>query len=193
VGLKLSSGGKTIAWRRDDVEMFAFHCDIPQGATVLDVTLDDASQPETTASARLARIKWNRLLVYPQGMSSDAVTVKASLKAPSGWRFASALPVASESKTELQFKDVSLTQLVDSPAIIGVNFRKLSLTSAGMMHELDLMADTTEALEMKPETLTGLARTCAGSLRVVWRTSLQKLQVSCDAERSRRQRGTGAS
>ena len=33
VGLKLSAGGKPIAWRRDDVEMFAFHCEIPQGVT----------------------------------------------------------------------------------------------------------------------------------------------------------------
>lgn len=156
VGLKLSAGGKPIPWRRDDVEMFAFHCDIPQGVTLLDITVDDASQPETTASAKLARIKWNRVLVYPQGMSSDAVVVKASLKLPSGWQFASALPVASESRNEFQFKEVSLTQLVDSPAIIGANFRNLPLTSAGMLHEIDIMADTAAALELKPETLTGL-------------------------------------
>src|SRR5689334_25192840 len=80
VGLKLSAGGKTIAWRRDDVEMFAFHCDIPAGVDVLDVTFDDVSQPETTASAKLARIKWNRLLVYTQGINSDAINVKTSLK-----------------------------------------------------------------------------------------------------------------
>ena len=156
VGLKLSAGGKSIAWRRDDVEMFAFHCDIPQGVTTLDVTLDDASQPESTASAKLARIKWNRVLVYPQGMNSDAISVKASLKLPLGWQFASALPVAGENREEFQFNEVSLTQLVDSPAIIGANFRKLPLSSAGMMHEIDIMADTTTALEMKPETLTGL-------------------------------------
>jgi len=156
VGLKLSSGDKLIVWRRDDVEMFAFHCDIPQGVTLLDVTLDDVSQPETTASAKLARIKWNRVLVYPQGMSSDAIIVKASLKLPSGWQFASALPIANENKDEFQFKEVSLTQLVDSPAIVGASFRKLPLTSAGMMHEVDIMADTTAALEMKPETSTGL-------------------------------------
>ncbi|HKN82624.1 MAG TPA: hypothetical protein VJW17_04275, partial [Pyrinomonadaceae bacterium] len=96
VGLKLSAGGKPITWRRDDVEMFAFHCDIPQGVTVLNVTFDDVSQPETTASAKLARIKWNRVLVYPEGTNSDAISVKASLKLPAGWRFASALPVASE-------------------------------------------------------------------------------------------------
>ena len=156
VGLKLSAGGKPIAWQRDDVEMFAFHCDIPQGVSVLDVTFDDASQPESTATPKLARIKWNRLLVYTQGMSSDAISVKASLKLPKGWRLASALPVISERNDELQFKEASLTELVDSPAIIGANFRKFPLSSTGTMHEIDMMADTTAALELKPETLTGL-------------------------------------
>ena len=155
VGLKLSAGGKSIAWRRDDVEMFAFHCDIPAGVDVLDVTFDDVSQPETTASAKLARIKWNRLLVYTQGVNSDAISVKTSLKLPAGWRFASALPIASDNKGELQFKEVSLTELVDSPAIIGANFRVFPLSSTGMTHELDVIADTPAALEMKPETLTG--------------------------------------
>ena len=156
VGLKLSADGKPIAWQRDDVEMFAFHCDIPQGVSVLDVTFDDASQPESTATPKLARIKWNRLLVYTQGMSSDAISVKASLKLPKGWRLASALPLISERNDELQFKEVSLTELVDSPAIIGENLRKFPLSSTGTMHEIDIMADTTAALELKPETLTGL-------------------------------------
>src|SRR5690349_7222368 len=158
MGLKLSAGGKTIAWRRDDVEMFAFHCDIPAGVSVLDVTFDDASQPESTASAKLARIKWNRLLLYIQGQNSDAISVKTSLKLPAGWHFASALPIASERNNELEFKEVSLEQLVDSPAIIGANFRKFPLSSEGVVHEMDVMADTNAALEMKPETLTGLKK-----------------------------------
>jgi predicted metalloprotease with PDZ domain len=156
VGLKLTANGKPIAWRRDDLEMFAFHCEIPQGVTTLDVTFDDVTQPETTASAKLARIKWNRLLVYPQGANSDSVTVKASLKLPSNWRFASALPITNDNRGELNFKEVSLTQLVDSPAIIGANFRTFPLSSSGTMHEMDVMADTTAALTLKPETLTGL-------------------------------------
>ncbi|HEY6121178.1 MAG TPA: hypothetical protein VIV66_14565 [Pyrinomonadaceae bacterium] len=156
VALKLSGNGKRILWRRDDLEMFAFHLDIPQGVNEIEVTFDDFSQPETTMSAKLARIKWNRLLVYPQGLNSDAIRVKASLTLPDGWKFATALPTTRENKNELQFKDVSLTELVDSPAIIGVNFRQLSLTSSGTMHEIDIVADTPAALEMKPETFTGL-------------------------------------
>ena len=98
----------------------------------------------------------------------------------------------SERNGELQFKEVSLTQLVDSPAIIGANFRKFPLTSTGIMHEVDAMADTTAALEMKPETLTGL-KAGRGSLRVVRRAPLSKLQVSRDPERSRRERRTRTS
>src|SRR4029078_2495928 len=145
IGLKLTADGKPIAWQRDDVEMVAFHCEIPPGVTFLDVTFDDASQPESTASAKLARIKWNRLLVYTQGVNSDAITVKASLRLPAGWKFASALPILNETNNELQFKEVLLTQLVDSPAIIGANFRTLPLSSTGTTHQIDIMADTTAA------------------------------------------------
>src|SRR6266571_4123057 len=31
-GLKFTTGGKTLAWRRDDVNMFAFHLEVPGGA-----------------------------------------------------------------------------------------------------------------------------------------------------------------
>src|ERR1051325_1220616 len=58
VGLKLSAGGKPVPWTRDDGEMFPFHCEVPPGASALEVTFDDVSQPGTTATARLARIKW---------------------------------------------------------------------------------------------------------------------------------------
>src|SRR5712692_3352874 len=39
-GLKISAAGKTIAWRRDDVDMYAFHLDVPAGVKELDVSLD---------------------------------------------------------------------------------------------------------------------------------------------------------
>src|ERR1700687_5181354 len=34
-GMKFSGGGKTIAWRRDLVEMFSIHLDVPAGVTTL--------------------------------------------------------------------------------------------------------------------------------------------------------------
>jgi len=156
VGLELRGNGKPVAWQRDQVEMFAFHCEVPQGVNELEVSFDDVSQPESTASAKLARIKWNRLILYPRELNSDTIRVRASLLLPAEWKFASALPVLSENKDEFQFKEVSLTELVDSPAIIGANFRRFALTSTGITHEIDAVADTPAALDMKPETLTGL-------------------------------------
>ena len=155
VGLNLSAQGKSIPWTRDAVEMFAFHCEIPAGVSTLEVSFDDVSQPATTMSARLARVKWNRVLVYPRGMNSDAVHVDASIKLPNGWKFATALPVQRERGEEVEFKEVSLTELVDSPLIAGANFRKVTLASAPLLHEMDIAADTPTALEVKAETLLG--------------------------------------
>ena len=155
VGLRVTANGKQIAWTRDPVEMFAFNCEVPQGVSELDVAFDEVSQPGTTMSARLARIKWNRVLVYPRGLNSDAVLVDASIKLPAGWKFATALPIARERQDEVEFKEVSLTELVDSPMITGANFRKLPLGSTPVLHEMDIVADSPGALEVKPETLRG--------------------------------------
>ena len=155
VGLRLSANGKEIPWTRDPVEMFGFQCEVPPGVSELEVTFDEAAQPGTTMSARLARIKWNRLMVYPRGMNSDAVRVDAAIKLPAGWQFATALPVQRERRDEIEFKEVSLTELVDSPMITGVNFRKLTLASTPVLHEMDIVADSPAALEVKQTTLQG--------------------------------------
>src|SRR5438552_3296496 len=154
-GLRLSANGKSIPWKRDAVEMFAFYCEIPGGVSALEIAFDDVSQPSTTMSARLARVKWNRLLLYPRGVSSDTVRVDASIKLPGGWKFATALPVLRERRDEIEFKEVSLTELVDSPLIAGANFRKVTLASSPLLHEMDIAADSPAALEVKPETLLG--------------------------------------
>src|ERR1700739_3907404 len=35
VGLQIKDGGQTVAWRRDDVNMFAYHVTVPAGASSL--------------------------------------------------------------------------------------------------------------------------------------------------------------
>ena len=39
-GIKFTAGGQVIPWRRDLVEMFSIHLDIPAGVTTLDADLD---------------------------------------------------------------------------------------------------------------------------------------------------------
>src|SRR5438105_4392598 len=47
VGLKIQGGGKTIAWKRDSVSMYAFHVEVPAGVSSLDVAFDFISPPES--------------------------------------------------------------------------------------------------------------------------------------------------
>ena len=156
VNLCITANGKTIDWRRDDVDMFEFHLTIPSGAKQIEIAFDDVSQPGTIASAELSRIKWNRLLVYPEGAKADNVNVTTSLKYPADWKYATALETANETANPVQFNQVTLTKLVDSPAVIGKFYKKIPLVEeGGAMHEIDAFADSAEALEYKPETLEG--------------------------------------
>jgi predicted metalloprotease with PDZ domain len=156
VNLFVTANGKPLEWRRDDVEMFAFHLTVPANVKQIEIAFDDVSQPATIASAQLSRIKWNRLLLYPQGAKSDDIQVVGSLKMPNDWKYATALPVARETKNAVDFKSVNLTTFVDSPAVVGKNFKRVPLgENGGAIHEIDIFADTPEALEYKPETLEG--------------------------------------
>ena len=156
VNFFVTANGKPLVWRRDAVEMFAFHLTIPEGVSQIEIAFDDAAEADTTASAQLARIKWNRLLLYPQGEKSDDIKVSGALKTPDGWKYATALPTAKESGNTIDFKEVSLTTFVDSPAVIGKYFKRVPLVNVnGAAHEIDLFADSADALDYKPETLAG--------------------------------------
>jgi len=129
VNFFVTADGKPLEWRRDDVEMFAFHVTVPTGVRQIEVTFDDASQPGTVATANLARIKWNRLLVYPRGVNSDNITVTASMRLPADWKCATALTETRNSGGTIYFNGTNLTEFVDSPAIIGRYFASVPLAT----------------------------------------------------------------
>jgi predicted metalloprotease with PDZ domain len=158
-GLKFSAGGKAIPWRRDLVDMFAFHLEIPPGATRLGVDLDFLqSAPASgfssgaSATASLEVLSWNQVLLYPKGPPVNELTFVPSLKLPAGWRFGTALPGAVEKGERIEFSPVPLSTLVDSPVLAGRYFRAIQLTPGqNPPHEMDMAADTATALAMPPE------------------------------------------
>ena len=153
-GLRFSAGGQTLVWKRDSVELFAFHITVPQGASSVDVKLDFLSTPDAggfssaaSSTSELAILSWNQMVLYPRGKASDDVEVAAELRLPQDWKFGTALPVARTSGNSVQFKPVSLTTLVDSPVLAGRHFRRIELSpGATPAHYLDIAADSDEAL-----------------------------------------------
>ena len=161
-GIKMEAAGQTLAWQRDPVDMYAFHVDVPAGAIELQVSFDtitndgSAGASGPAATTNVLDLNWNQVVLYPQGASSDAVQVEASLGPPSGWKFGTALPIATVTKggaNELiRFKPVSLTTLVDSPLIAGNHYRKIELTKPGEtpVHVIDMVGESDAALAMTP-------------------------------------------
>jgi len=160
-GLFFRVGGREIEWRRDDVDMFAFHCQVPAGVSELEVSLDYVSpagpssgRENPSATAQLAILNWYTVLLYPQGAKSDDLTYTASLQIPSGWKFGTALPLASETGAAIEFQPASLTALVDSPVLTGAHMRVIDLSPGQKPeHHIHIAAETESGLEVTPETV----------------------------------------
>jgi predicted metalloprotease with PDZ domain len=156
--LKFSSGGKTIPWQRDGVEMYAFHLNIPANTTTLDVSFDVVSELQAgstnavrTATDALAIILWNQLVLYPLGTQSDNMQITASLRLPAGWKLGSALHQTGSSGDTLQFAPTSLTTLVDSTGLAGKYFKTVELGGTRPVY-LHIAADDAAAIQISDAT-----------------------------------------
>jgi predicted metalloprotease with PDZ domain len=153
-GLKFSAGGNILKWRRDLLDGYTLHVEVPAGVNEIDAELDFLS-PATfeggfsagsSATDKMAVISWNQVLLYPKGWKSDDISYTASLKLPEGWKFGTPLPITNQSGNEIQFSTVSLTTLVDSPVITG-EFLKVVKRADDPLTEMDIAADSAAALD----------------------------------------------
>ncbi len=163
-GLKMRAAGKEIAWLRDNVDMYAFHVEIPAGAETLEVSLDYLSPAEASSSretpsstSQLAMLNWYMVSLYPQGTKTDDLIYVASLRLPDGWKFGTALPVAKESADEISFAPATYTTLIDSPVIAGSHFRHIDLSPGqSPAHMIHIAADGAAALQASPDEVQHL-------------------------------------
>jgi predicted metalloprotease with PDZ domain len=156
-GLKFTASGKTLKWRRDLLDGFTIHVEVPAGETEVNAELDFLS-PATfeggfsggsSATDKMAVISWNQVLLYPKGWKSDDLTYVATLKLPANWKFGTPLPITSTNEnngeTQISFQPASLTTLVDSPVITG-EFLKVVKLADDPLVEMDVAADSAAAL-----------------------------------------------
>jgi len=160
-GLVFTANGQTLKWRRDLVDGWAFHVEVPADVSSIDAALDFISPTGgnwgmysggATATDKIAVVSWNTVLLYPAGWTTDELTYEATLRLPPGWKFGTPLPIASQSGRDIHFQPVSLTTLVDSPVISGQYFRVVPLAD-NPVQEIDLAADSAIALQAPPEVL----------------------------------------
>ena len=136
-GLYIHAGGQKIEWKRDPVDVFAFHVDVPAGVTAVDVDFQFLS-PVSTREGRVVmtpemlNVEWNAVAMYPCRLllprREDPAEREAAGRAgrpPRRWR--------SRAKTGdgVDYKITTFNTLVDSPLIAGKYFKAFDLDPGG--------------------------------------------------------------
>jgi predicted metalloprotease with PDZ domain len=163
VSLHFSADGKPLTWIRDPVDMYRFHIPVPAGTSLLiaDFSLvgsyvaGNDFAPGNTSTPVQGDVNWDQIVLYPADTAADNVTIAASIKLPSGWSYATALPHPSLQVGTLHFDPVSLTTLVDSPLMCGSIMREFDITPKGVAqrHFIDLFEKSPEGLNVTPERI----------------------------------------
>ncbi len=159
--LKISANGRAVPWRRDAVDMYAFHFDAPSDAATVKVDFTVLLNPneQLLATRNIMVGNWNRYLLYQRNIDNEQYYVQPALILPTGWDYASALPVQSRSGDRVQFKTVTLETLVDSTTDMGRFVRHIQTWSDGQASAyLDLFADAPGDLVITDDIINAYKR-----------------------------------
>jgi predicted metalloprotease with PDZ domain len=158
-GLKIHANGVRLEWFRDPVNVYAFHVDVPDDVTTLElefqfVSAVDKAHGRIVMTPEMLNLQWLRAVLYPAGHFARQITVQPSIRLRAGWQLATALETASASDNFTVFKPVSLEHLVDSPIYAGRHFKRLDLNPGGSVPvHLNVFADRQDLLEVTPAQL----------------------------------------
>ncbi|HEY1579196.1 MAG TPA: M61 family peptidase [Terracidiphilus sp.] len=162
-GVLFTANGKTLEWRRDDVNLYEFHLTIPAGVTSLHAHVD--SIVTRRVSQRLAALEWEALMLYPAHVPVKEIPIQPSLKVPAGWGIGTALtPISGGSYpvpaagAVTRFAATNVEQLEDSPILTGLYFHEYPLApTISPKHFLDVAADAPEDANLRPAVLAEVA------------------------------------
>ena len=162
-GLVIRVGGQELTWKRDTINMYAFHINVPAGAAALDVSFQfvGATQPDqgrVVVTREMLNLQWEAVSLYPAGYYTRRIPVSASVTYPAGWQAATALrPVigaeaamSAVGDNTVTYQTVSYETLQDSPVFAGKYFRKDDL---GLGVTLNTVADDPKELVIPADVL----------------------------------------
>ncbi|QJU56933.1 M61 family metallopeptidase [Sphingomonas sp. AP4-R1] len=158
-GLTITTAdGKTIPWKRDMVDVFAFHLDVPAGTTAITATFQYLSptaenQGRVVMTPEMLNLQWDSVALYPAGYFTRGILIKPSAVYPEGWTSATALRPSGPSTAKgglVDYAPVAFDTLVDSPVFAGKFARTETLSP---QVTLNVFADKAADLAITPEEL----------------------------------------
>ncbi|MGZ8312628.1 MAG: M61 family metallopeptidase [Allosphingosinicella sp.] len=166
--LEITAGGRRLEWRRDPLDVYAFHVDVPAGVGEIRVAFQhlsptDSAQGRVTMTPDLLNLQWEKMSLYPAGYFVRNIPVRASVTLPAGWTAATSLDVESRRGDRLEYRTVPYETLVDSPLFAGRHARRERLAEG--VH-LNLFADRAADLAASAEQLAAHRRLAEQTMRL---------------------------
>ena len=150
--LVITANGKELVWKRDQIDVFAFHIDVPEGTKSLDLRFDFLSPTATnqgriTVTADMISLQPNQVSLYPAGWFTRQIPIATTVTWPAGWQAGGALRPVKTVASTVTYETVDYETLVDSPFLAGRWFQKVDL---GQNVTLNIAADSARFLAATP-------------------------------------------
>ena len=160
-GIVFSANGQKLEWKRDTLDVSAFHLVVPEGVSSIVaefqfLTPTGGSQGRVVMTPNMLNLQFISTLLYPAGHYAHRIMFDPHVAYPASWTAFTALDAQSAGAgNTVDYQDVPLDILVDSPVYAGRYARRFDLTPAGskVPVHLDVVADAAKYLEAKPEQL----------------------------------------
>ena len=160
-GIVFTAAGKTIPWRRDDVDLYQFHIVIPAGVTSLHAHLDYIANIKSTNV--LAMLEWEDLMLYPANIPVRQIAIQPTVIVPTGWGIGTSLTPVSPYDPQhpaggtVHYAATNVESLEDSPVRTGLYFHEYAIApDAPKPVFFDVTGDSPEDVVLRPSVLDDL-------------------------------------
>jgi predicted metalloprotease with PDZ domain len=156
-GLTFTANGRKLDWKRDTLEVGAFHLEVPEGVTEIVaefefLTPTGPGQGRVVMTPNMLNLQFIATSLYPAGHYMHQIKVDPRVTYPSGWTAFTALHEEGRSGDTVDYEDVPYDIFVDSPVYAGRYAKNIDLTPPGKRPvKLGVVADEPKYLEARPE------------------------------------------
>ena len=157
-GITFKANGRELPWKRDPLDVAAFHVEVPEGTAEITAEFDyltptGSGQGRVVMTPNMLNLQTLSTVLYPAGYYAHRIPFDLRVTYPAGWTAFTALHEDGRSGNTVDYRDVPLDILVDSPVYAGRYAKNIDLTPAGskVPVKLGVIADAPKYLEAKPE------------------------------------------
>jgi len=153
-GLMFAADGRPLGWRRDPVNVYAFHIDVPAGTRAITADFQylaatERDQGRIKIGEAMMNLQWENLSLYPAGYRVSRIPVQARVTFPAGWTDATALR-GTRTGNATSYPVTDYATLIDSPIFAG---KFIATHDLGKGVRLDIMADNAAEATATPDQI----------------------------------------